>query len=330
MGLARTPPPKAGTVDAANTIEDAAEGSGSAPQGEMSEGNITGVTYPSIASPTRAFMPRKPGVMRSPPTASPAPTRVYPTLPETPQQQEERPISPAPEPLPVVQHVDERPIAAATRQPPETEFPTPSSRGEESMDIDESSILPAGPETQTPTRNSTTTFDYVTPARLALRPLPPSAGTSLPPVTPSDSSVDASVEMAVSRADPASAVAETTLASIPAPIASPETRPPRSTFTTPKGNAPKTPRSTRKTPAEIAKVLATPARTLEPIPMVYVPDAKPALPSPAEIAQPEPVAPQQTEESTVEVEEGEDYGRRWKKVNETLQLVIDQILKKWT
>jgi len=65
--------------------------------------------------------------------------------------------------------------------------------------------------------------------------------------------------------------------------------------------------------------------------MVYVPEApKPTAPEPAEQTEPDIVIPDQSKIQGDALEPTEDYGRRWKKVNETLQLVIDQILKKWT
>lgn len=326
MGLARTPPQKAGKLPAEDQ-QDVPEGSGAEQQGETSEGNITGVTYPSIASPTRTFMPRKPGVMRSPQPASPD---VYPSPPSPIQKQDEPAISPTPERVQTVQHVDERPIAAAPRPPPVGEYPdnTMTNYGEESMDIDEPSVISTEPEISTPTRPVTASFDFVTPAQPGLQSIPQSGGARLPPPTPADSSMSSSIAIN----DPVTSVADPLSASMPPPPVSPPTRPSRSSFTTPKASqAPKTPRSTRKTPAEIARVLATPAQPLEPIPMVYVPEApKPIAPEPADQTEPDIVIPDQSKIQGDALKPTEDYGRRWKKVNETLQLVIDQILKKWT
>ncbi|KAK1924041.1 hypothetical protein DB88DRAFT_546124 [Papiliotrema laurentii] len=286
MGLLRTPPQRVSRsskspnpassnqepIDAsiaAATVGDETIPStiGETTTSHLPEGEDVSTT--SVNSPTEVFMPRNPGVMRSPP-AHPPPTvgtSVYPALPTS--------LPPPPAPL------------------------VPTSNEEVSMDIDEPSIadnstsidlstpsrsLSASHAAKTPKQNtSSTTPARAGPSRIPAAPTTPAPALHTPAVVlapeldRSPTASDATLQQAREYATPAA-------------------------FVTPKpSRAPKTPRSTRKTPAEISKVLDKPAEPIADIPI-----------------------------SRDVVEDPEDYGRRWRMTNETLQLVVKRIIQKWT
>lgn len=325
MGLLRTPPPQSSQGVPPSTSRPQSQ---AAPQSQDEQPTeppspthtVANTTLSTLPSPSRAFAPRRPGVMRSPPSSSsqeagPSQAQpVYPTLPT--------------------------PTAAPA---------TITVNDEISMDI----VEPSLDLSLTPSKDLTFSFDPTTPAQPNLRSIPPSA--ARPTATPAvPTSTDETASTSTSAQEPTAASHTVHEQPIAAPedvgdITEDEVESDISMDDIPA--APVTPARTRgRSSIHPAAETSTPnvPRQAQPIASSSFVTPKPnrggtssratrqstaAEPSRSVETQAQDVPVSTTGEAVKEADSGVDgmeHGKRWKLTKDTIQLVADRVISKWT